>query len=191
MINVTELDSWHDIDWLEVEYTVKQLRSQIFIASRDNDLRRVGNLQKVMLRSQANRLLAVRRVTQINKGRRTPGVDKRVYETPAERLGLAKELVTIRINDWNPPPVQRVSIPKGKGKVRRLGIPTQIDRCLQAIVKNALEPEWEARFEPSSYGFRPGRSAHDAVEDVWLSTNKGKRPWIVDADIKGCFDHTC
>jgi RNA-directed DNA polymerase len=183
------LDSWHDIDWLEVEYSVRQLRNQIFVASRENDLRRVGNLQKVMMRSQANRLLAVRRVTQINKGHRTPGVDKKTYETPQERLQLAKELVEIRVNAWPPPPVQRVYIPKGKTGKRPLGIPTQLDRCLQTIVKNALEPYWEARFEHYSFGFRPGRSTMDAINAILQFTMHGNRPIILDADIKGAFDH--
>lgn len=187
-MNVTKLDSWHDINWLEVEHTVKRLRNQIFIASRDNDLRRVGNLQKVMIRSEANRLLAVRRVTQINKGHKTPGVDKAVYETPKERLELAKELRSIKLNRWNPPPTLRTYIPKGKKK-RPLGIPTQLDRCLQTVVKNALEPFWEARFEHYSFGFRPGRSVHDAITAIMYFTLTGGRPWILDADIKGAFDH--
>jgi len=143
----------------------------------------------MMLRSQANRLLAVRRVTQINKGRRTPGVDKRVYETPQEKLELARELITLKINEWDPPPVQRVYIPKGKIKYRPLGIPTQLDRCFQTIVKNALEPFWEARFEHYSFGFRPGRNTMDAVDAIFRFTMKGSRPWILDADIKGAYDH--
>ncbi len=189
MINVTELDRWHDIDWLEVEHTVRQLRNKIFVASREDDLRKVGNLQKVMMRSQANRLIAVRRVTQINKGRRTPGIDNKTYETPAERLQLAKQLVDIRINDWEPLPTIRVEIPKGKGKTRPLGIQTQIDRCLQAVVKNALEPYWEAQFEHYSFGFRPGRSTMDAITAIFHFIVKGCRPIILDADIKGAFDN--
>jgi RNA-directed DNA polymerase len=177
VINVTELDRWHDIDWLEVEHTVRQLRNKIFVASRAGDLRKVGNLQKVMMRSQANRLLAVRRVTQINKGRRTPGIDHKTYETPAERLQLAEQLVDIRINDWEPLPAIRVEIPKGKGKTR------------QAVVKNALEPYWEAQFEHYSFGFRPGRSTMDAITAIFHFLVKGCRPIILDADIKGAFDN--
>jgi len=183
------LKSWHDINWLEVELAVKQLRNQIFIASRKGDLNRVGNLQKVMMRSNANRLMAVRRVTQINKGRRTPGIDQKVYETPAERLQLAQELVTIRVNDWQPLPVKRIYIPKKPAKMRPLGIPTQLDRCFQAIVKNALEPYWEAQFEHFSFGFRPGRRATDAITAIFKFTLKGARLIILDADIKGAFDN--
>jgi RNA-directed DNA polymerase len=152
-------------------------------------LKTVGNLQKVMLRLEANRLLAVRRVTQINQGRRTPGVDQRTYETPVERLQLAKRLMEIEINQWNPEPSRRIYIPKGKDKVRPLGIPTQIDRCLQAVVKNALEPAWEAQFEHYSFGFRPGRKTRDAITAIYFFTKDGGRPWVIDADIKGAFDH--
>jgi RNA-directed DNA polymerase len=128
-------------------------------------------------------------VTQINKGRRTPGIDKKTYETPAERLQLAKQLDKIRINDWEPHPAIRVDIPKGEGKTRPLGIQTQIDRCLQVVVKNALEPYWEAQFEHYSFGFRPGRSTMDAITAIFLCTVKGCRPTILDADIKGAFDN--
>jgi RNA-directed DNA polymerase len=128
-------------------------------------------------------------VTQINKGRRTPGIDNKTYETPAERLQLAKQLVGIRINDWEPLPAIRVEIPKRKGKTRPLGIQAQIDRCLQAVVKNALEPYWEAQFEHYSFGFRPGRSTMDAITAIFHFTVKGCRPIILDADIMGAFDH--
>jgi RNA-directed DNA polymerase len=116
VMDVTKLHNWHDIKWLDVELTVKQLRGQIFLASRSHEYKAVGNLQKTMLRSSANLLLSVRRVTQVNKGRSTPGVDKKVYETPAERLALAKEVADLRLNDWQPPPTKRVLIPKKKGK---------------------------------------------------------------------------
>lgn len=142
-----------------------------------------------MLRSRANWLQSIRRVTQINKGRRTPGTDREVVTTPAERLEIFHWLNTLTLNDWQPPPTKRVNIPKGKGKTRPLGIPTIKDRVIQAIVKNALEPQWEATFEPSSYGFRPGRSTHDAIEDCWRVLNPGRKQWILDADLKGAFDN--
>lgn len=159
------------------------------MASKNGDLKKVSSLQKLMLRSRANWLQAIRRVTQINKGRRTPGVDREVVTSPEERLELFYWLETIKINEWNPPPVQRVTIPKGKRKVRRLGIPVVRDRVFQAIVKNALEPFWEARFEGISYGFRPGRSTHDAIEEIFLSVQSQKKQWMLDADIKGAFDN--
>jgi RNA-directed DNA polymerase len=189
MNNVTKLDNWHEIDWQVVEAKVRNLRQRIFEARRNNQLTTLKNLQKLMLRSRANWLQAIRRVTQINQGRRTPGIDREVVTTPAERLEMFYWLETITLNDWAPPPTQRHYIPKGNGKKRPLGIPTIRDRVIQAIVKNALEPEWEAVFEPTSYGFRPGRSTHDAIADVWSTLNKGVKQWILDADIKGAFDH--
>jgi RNA-directed DNA polymerase len=136
--------------------------------------------------------LAIRRVTQINKGRRTPGVDREIITRPEERIALFYWLEGIRLNNWQPPPTRRVEIPKGGGKTRALGIPTIRDRVIQAIVKNALEPEWEAVFEATSYGFRPGRSAHDAIVSIWSSYSgwgTKHKEWILDADIKGAFDH--
>lgn len=189
--NVPELNNWHEIDWQAVNADVKSLRQRIFTASRKNDRKTVKNLQKLMLRSRANWLQAIRRVTQINKGRRTPGVDREIVVDPSGRLELFRWLETITLNERQPLPTRRVEIPKGKGKKRPLGIPTVRDRVIQAIVKNALEPEWEAKFEPSSYGFRPGRSTQDAMQATWLplSNRNNRKQWVLDADIKGAFDN--
>jgi len=140
-----------------------------------------------MMRSHANTLVSVRRVTQLNHGKQTAGVDKVVVKTPAARGKLVDQLLTYQ--PWRARPVRRVYIPKANGTLRPLGIPTVLDRCLQARVKNALEPAWEARFEGSSYGFRPGRSAQDAIARAYLhSRSNTLTKWVVDADIKGAFD---
>src|SRR5262249_19851287 len=158
-----------------------------FRATQANDLRKVRSLQKLMLRSYSNILLSVRRVTQVNAGRHTPGVDKVVVKTPAARGALVDRLATCQ--PWRALPVRRVYIPKANGKRRPLGIRVVFDRCLQALVKQALEPEWEARFEGSSYGFRPGRCCHDALARVYLLACPHKRKrWVLDADIQGAFD---
>lgn len=185
----TKLQDWQLIDWQYVNNDVQNLRQRIFVASRNNDLKQVGSLQKLMLRSRANWMWSIRRVTQINKGRRTPGVDREVITRPKERVKLFYWIEGQTLNQWNPPPARRVEIPKAPGKTRPLGIPTVRDRIIQAIVKNALEPFWETRFEATSHGFRPGRSTQDAIVDVWNGLQSGRRDWVLDADIKGAFDN--
>ncbi len=178
---------WNAIDWRKVEKSVSNLRRRIFRASKEGDHRKVRSLQKLALRSYANALQSVRRVTQINAGRNTPGVDKLVVKTPKARSELVDQ--TRSYQPWKARPARRVYIPKANGKLRPLGIPTVIDRVMQAIVKNALEPYWEARFEPTSYGFRPGRGCHDAIAKVFNIARPNKRKkWVLDADIEGAFD---
>jgi RNA-directed DNA polymerase len=179
---------WDAIDWRKADRIVRNLRCRIFRAAQVNDLRKVRSLQKLMLRCHSNILMSVRRVTQVNAGKNTPGVDKVVVKTPAARGQLVDYLSTRQ--PWRASPVRRVYIPKANGKQRPLGIPTVLDRALQAMVKQALEPEWEARFEGSSYGFRPGRSCHDAIAKIYSLARPNKRKrWVVDADIKGAFDN--
>ena len=179
---------WHAIDWQNAYAQVKNLRQRIFKARTNGDWKKVRGLQKLMLRSRANLLTSVRKVTQINQGKSTPGVDRYVALLPTERSLLIDQLLNLA--RWKPFPARRIYIPKTNGKKRPLGIPSLIDRCQQAMVKNALEPCWEAIFEETSYGFRPGRSVHDAIEWIYLATKSGsRRTWILDADIKGCFDN--
>jgi RNA-directed DNA polymerase len=159
-------------------------------ASQRGNHRHVEKLQKLLLKSEAARLLAVRRVTQDNQGKKTAGVDGVKSVPPKERVLMVRKLHT---KHWNnrkkSPPVRRVWIPKpGKAEKRPLGIPTMMERAKQALVKLALEPEWEAVFEPNSYGFRPGRSAHDAIGAIFLGI-RYKPKFVFDADIKGCFDN--
>jgi RNA-directed DNA polymerase len=183
---------WDCVDWRKANRIVTNLRQRIFRAARANDHRKVRSLQKLMLRSRSNILMSVRRVTQVNAGRNTAGVDKVLVKTPAARGELVDTLSSCQ--PWRAKPVRRAYIPKksDSSKRRPLGIPTIMDRCLQAMVKNALEPEWETRFEGSSYGFRPGRSTHDATAKIYNLARPNKRKKVVvDADITGAFDNIC
>ena len=184
-----ELLDWRQIDWRMVEDQVRRLRQRIFTASRTGDLHRVRRLQRLMLRSRSNTLLSVRRVTERNSGRLTAGVDGAVVLTPEAKLELA-DRVQHQPDTFKALPVRRVYIPKAGGKRRPLGIPVIADRVHQARVVNALEPEWEARFEPRSYGFRPGRGCQDAIRAVFevVKGRDPKRPWVLDADLAGAFD---
>ena len=184
----SRLREWRDIDWRQTINAVKDLRQQIYRASEQGNHKKLRSLQRLMLRSRANAELSVRQVTQINTGRTTPGVDGRVAIKPDEKTELIADL--LQNQERKPQPAKRVYIPKANGKKRPLGIPTIADRCRQAMVKNALEPEWEVKFEPLSYGFRPGRSCHDAIGRIFrLALPQSKKQWIVDADIKGAFDN--
>jgi RNA-directed DNA polymerase len=181
---------WRQIDWRRVEADVRRLRQRIFTASKAGDLKKVRSLQKLMLRSRANTLLSVRRVTERNAGRLTAGVDGEVVLTPEAKARLA-DRIQHQAEPFKALPVRRVYIPKpGSRKRRPLGIPVIAERAHQARVVNALEPEWEARFEPRSYGFRPGRGCPDAIQAVY-EVVKGRRPkrlWALDADLAGAFD---
>jgi RNA-directed DNA polymerase len=140
------------------------------------------------MRSQAALLLSIRRVTQINKGKRTAGVDGYKALTPHERVELYNIMKDMNIYNHRPKPAYRTYIEKKNGKLRPLGIPTIKDRVYQNIARLALEPQWEARFEPTSYGFRPKRNCHDAIERIF-NTVGSKKQWIFEGDFKGCFDN--
>lgn len=188
-VNVTNRTTeWNSVEWRKTNRVVKNLRRRIFRATREGNWKKVRSLQRLLMKSYSNILLAVRRVTQQNQGKRTAGVDKILVKTPEARGILTDALANFI--PWKPLPNRRVHILKQNGKKRPLGIPTIIDRCLQAIVKNALDPAWEAQFEGTSYGFRPGRSAHDAREKIFnICRPNKKKKWVLDADIKGCFDN--
>src|SRR6266511_6023471 len=157
-----EPPDWDAADWRQAEEDVRRLRQRIFAASKAGDLKKVRNLQKLMLRSRSSALVSVRRVTEVNAGRKTAGVDGKVVVLAQDKSELAG-WVQHQAEPWSPRAVKRVYVPKRNGRRRPLGIPVIADRALQALVLGALEPEWEARFEPRSYGFRPGRGCHDAI----------------------------
>jgi RNA-directed DNA polymerase len=178
---------WLQINWTSIEKRVRNLRQRIYRATAAGQWKQVRSLMKLMLRSYSNLLLSVRRVTEKNQGRKTPGIDRRLVLTPKARASLVRKMLEYTV--WKAQPTRRVYIPKASGK-RPLGIPTISNRVAQAVVKNALEPSWEARFEPNSFGFRPGRSCHDAIAQCWNRLNRhSKDRWVLDADIKGAFDN--
>ena len=180
---VTTTYEWNQLPWRKLEVAVFKLERRIYKASQAGDIRRGHRLQKPLLKSRAAKLLAVRRVTQDNQGKNTAGIDGIKSLTPRQRYALADQLGKLPIGR----PPRHLWIPKpGKDERRPLSIPTLHERALQALVKLALEPEWEARFEPNSDGFRPGRSVHDAIGAIFIAIEKQPK-YAFDADITKCF----
>lgn len=178
------MNEWKNVPWRKVERSVFKLQKRIYQASLKGDQRAVHKLQRLLMKSHGGRLLAVRRVSQDNQGKKTAGIDGVKSLTPKQRGILSQ---TLRVAG-KAQPVRRTYIPKpGTTEKRPLGIPTMKDRATQALVKLALEPEWEAKFEPNSYGFRPGRSCHDAIAAIFNSV-RYQTKWVLDADIAKCFD---
>ena len=181
-----EAASWESIDWKKANAYVKKLQMRIVKAQKEGHHGKVKSLQWMLIHSFYAKALAVKRVTS-NTGKNTSGVDHELWLTPQAKLGAISKL---NRRGYQPQPLRRVYIPKKNGKKRPLSIPTMTDRAMQTLYKFALEPIAETYADPNSYGFRMGRSTHDAIEQCFTSLNKGKSPqWILEGDIKGCFDH--
>jgi len=184
-----KIEGWNTLDWQRIERRVFKLQKQIYLTAgklkdKPDLYKQVRKLQKTLLNCLDAKVLAVRKVTQDNRGKKTAGIDGVASITQCERYKLAESLrLTGKAS-----PVRRIYIPKpGTTEKRPLGIPTIKDRALQALIKLALEPEWEAQFEANSYGFRPGRNCHDAIKQIRISMT-WKPKYVLDADISKCFD---
>lgn len=180
---------WSSQNWKKFQKNLFRLQKRIYKAMQNGDTRKVNSLQRLVLKSHAARMLAVRQVSQLNSGKKTCGVDGQKSLNFKQRLNLAQKLK--EANHWGHEGLREVKIPKKNGKIRTLKIPTIADRAWQCLVKYALEPAHEVTFHARSYGFRPGRSTQDAqkyVFDNLRSRVKGHEKRVIELDIEKCFD---
>jgi RNA-directed DNA polymerase len=176
---------WHAIDWESATHNVRRLQARIVKATEEKRWGKVKSLQRLLTHSFSGKALAVRRVTE-NQGKNTPGVDRIIWNTPHKKINA---IYSLRQRDYDPQPLRRIYIPKKNGKKRPLGIPVMKCRAMQALYLLALDPVAETTADPNSYGFRPGRSTADAIEQCFKVLGKRASPqWILEGDIKGCFD---
>lgn len=186
--NTSEL--WKKLPWKKFRRTLFRLQCRVYKAVCAGDRQRARNLQKLIFKSQAARLLAIRQVTQLNAGKKTPGIDGKTFLNVEERLHL-NELLQKNSSTWKHQKLREIPIPKKDGTTRMLKVPTIADRAWQCLAKYALEPAHEAHFHARSYGFRPGRSAHDAQKLLFTNLNtqgNGIQKRIIELDIEKCFD---
>ena len=177
---------WDQANWSHMEADVKRLQVRIAKAVREGRWGKVQALQRLLTRSHSGKMLAVKRVTE-NRGKRTPGVDGKIWSSPTARWN---GMMSLRHRGYRAMPLRRVYIPKSNGKKRPLGIPCMRCRAMQALWKLALEPVAETLADPNSYGFRPERSTADAIEQCFITLAKRASPeWILEGDIRGCFDN--
>ncbi len=184
----TASESWKSLPWKKFRANVFRLQRRVFKAVRVGDKRKARQLQKLILKSRAARFLAIRQVTQLNAGKKTAGIDGKTALTHEERFNL--ELLLTQ-PDWYHNQLRQIPIPKKDGSIRYLKVPTIADRAWQCLAKYALEPAHEATFQANSYGFRTGRSAHDAQKQVFQNLNShsnGINKRILELDIEKCFD---
>ena len=186
--SLPDTTDWAAIKWHKVIKYVDKLQKQIYRAESEKDFRKVRHLQIILINSKAVLLLAIRKVTQINKGKKTPGIDGFRVLNDKRRAELFDTMKYMNIELHNPKPAYRKYITKKNGKFRSLGIPVIKDRIYQEIIRTALEPQAEVNFEPISYGFRPKRGCHDASVRIMLNIMPGNWSWIFEGDFKSCFD---